>query len=127
MRLVTFGQRTQFVQPQPDISAEPGEVRLALLLERGDGLVVGRAADQAAEGRHLACARFLAGDKGAISGGGADRTLMRWNLVAAPPHDPGGAGGAGAGGASRAAWKPQGRGNAGMRPWWGGDHQDVRM
>ena len=44
---------------------------------------------------HLACARFLAGDKGAISGGGADRTLMRWNLVAAPPHEPGGAGGAG--------------------------------
>ena len=76
---------------------------------------------------HLACARFLAGDKGAISGGGADRTLMRWNLVAAPPHEPGGAGGAGGGGATRAAWKPQGRGNAGMRPWWGGDHQDVRM
>ena len=44
-----------------------------------------------------------------------------------PPHEPGGAGGAGGGGATRAAWKPQGRGNAGMRPWWGGDHQDVRM
>ena len=74
---------------------------------------------------HLACARFLASDAGAISGGGADRTVMRWRLVAAPPPDrfapP-----APLDYKARADWRPQGRGNA-ARPWWGTDQQSVQM
>ena len=74
---------------------------------------------------HLACARFLASDAGAISGGGADRTVMRWRLVAAPPLDRF-APAAPLDAATRAAWRPQGRGNA-ARPWWGTDQQSMQM
>ena len=60
---------------------------------------------------HLACARFLSGDRTIVSAGGADRSLMLWDAVAAPQDDfwqrgpqaapPGGA-----------PWRPQGRGRA---------------